>query len=72
MRLVERLEKAAAIVDALDDINAVDHGACGTVPFCHHQCVASAQLVNGLLELRTVPDGLAVHLLREDLISWVA
>ena len=36
VRLVENLEEAAAIVDALHDVDAVDHRACGAVPFCRH------------------------------------
>jgi hypothetical protein len=38
-------------MDALDDVDAVEHGTRGAVPLCHHRHVAVPERVDGLLQL---------------------
>ena len=66
---VEHFQKRSTVVDPLDDVDAVNHGACGSVPFRDHQRIPSAQMVDRFLELRTVADALAAHLLSVDLVA---
>jgi len=46
-------------VDALDDADTIDHATRAAVPLRQDQHVPLAELVNGLLELRTPAGGLA-------------
>jgi hypothetical protein len=69
VRLVENLDQRPALMDAVDDRHAVDHAACGSVPLCHDEDVAGAQLINCLLEHRAVPHTLAARLLPVDDIA---
>ena len=63
MRLVEHLNEGAAVVDALDDLDAVEHRPGGAVPFSDHENVAGAERIDGALELGPVLDALAAGLL---------
>src|SRR5262245_2415225 len=66
MRLVQHLDQRAAVVDALDDLDAVEHRAGRSVPFSDDENVAGAELVDGAFELRPVLDALATGFLAVD------
>src|SRR5262245_13316095 len=44
VRLVEHLEEAAAVGDALDDLDAIDHRSSGTIPLSHDEHIAGASM----------------------------
>jgi site-specific recombinase XerC len=50
---IEHLDFRAAVDDTLDDLDAVNHRAGGTVPFGQHQQIAGAERVDPFLELRS-------------------
>jgi len=49
-----------------DEVDPVEHRAGGAVPFCHHEDVARAEVVDRPLEFRAALDGLAAGFLAED------
>jgi hypothetical protein len=57
--LVEDLDQRPASVDALDQIDAVEHGAGCSIPFGNDEDVTSAEFVDGLLKFGAALDGLA-------------
>src|SRR5262249_44876219 len=63
---VEHFDQRTASVNALDDAHAIDHAARRSIPLSHHQHVASAELVNGLLKLWSTVYVLATRLLAID------
>jgi hypothetical protein len=69
MGLVQHLDQRTAVVDPLDDFDAVEHQAGRPVPFRNDQYIAGAELVDRLLELGPVLDALARGLLAEDHVN---
>jgi hypothetical protein len=60
------LIRAPRGVDAFDQVDAVEHGTRGAIPFGDDEAVAFAKLVDRFLELGSVLDALAGGLLAED------
>ena len=60
MRLVQYLDQRAAVVDALDDLDAIEHRAGGPVPFGNDEDVTGAERIDGALEFGPVLDRLAL------------
>src|SRR5580765_5883481 len=69
MRLVEHLDEGAPGIDAFDEVDPVEHRAGCPIPFGNDQDIASAELVDRLLEFRPALGGLAGGLLAEDDIA---
>src|SRR5262249_52370199 len=69
MRLAQHLDQGAALVDAVDDADAIEHAAGGTVPLGNDQHVAFAELVDRSLELRSAHERFAGGLLAEDFMA---
>jgi hypothetical protein len=69
VRLVEDLDQRAAGEHAVADCDTVHHRPGRPIPLRHHEHIARTQRVDGLLESRTALEGLAGHLLGEDLVA---
>jgi hypothetical protein len=66
VRLVEDLDQGAALGDAVDEGDAVEHRTGGAIPLRDDQDVAGPELVDGLFEFGTVSDCLAGGFLAKD------
>src|SRR5712672_2692649 len=54
MRLVQDLDQGATAMNALDDVDTIEHAPRGAVPLSHNQNTTCPELVASLLELRPV------------------
>ena len=67
--LSSTFDQCAASEHAVDDRDPVHHRSRGTIPFGHHEDVASAQRIDSSLEPWPALEGFGRHLLREDLVA---
>src|SRR5262249_46062285 len=63
---VQHLDQSPALVDALNQMDAIHHRAGHSIPFSYDHHVTGAELVDRLFELRTVCDVLSGHLLAKN------